>query len=260
MNTYTLIKPEGGCGICGYIWQVLRAIYHNPDRNYYVDFDTCIYKDLNYTNTNVWDLYFEQPSPKINPVIDQIDQTVGIIHDAQSEFRDVFMVNPTPATIQEIRDKFNSIITRYTKLNPRMLNIVNTYIEKEFAGKQILGVHLRGTDHPDKQPIVHYMQHIKDIQYSFDKIFVATDEQSRFDTVKEIFGDKVICYNSIKSNSIASLHHVSTQQPGYQFKIAEDVIVESFLLANTQFLLCCPNSNVNYLSRAINSTLPCKSI
>ena len=113
---------------------------------------------------------------------------------------------------------------------------------------------------PDKQPIVHYMQHIKDIQYSFDKIFVATDEQSRFDTVKEIFGDKVICYNSIKSNSIASLHHVSTQQPGYQFKIAEDVIVESFLLANTQFLLCCPNSNVNYLSRAINSTLPCKSI
>ena len=46
----------------------------------------------------------------------------------------------------------------------------------------------------------------------------------------------------------------------YQHKIAEDVIVEAFLMSKVDFLMCCPDSNVNMLARAINPTLSSMSL
>lgn len=53
----------------------------------------------------------------------------------------------------------------------------------------------------------------------------------------------------------ATIHALDIISFEYQYKIAEDVIIESFLMANVDFLVCCAGSNVNFLSRAINPNL-----
>ena len=42
----------------------------------------------------------------------------------------------------------------------------------------------------------------------------------------------------------------------YQYKIAEDVIIEAYLMSKVDLLMCCEGSNVNHLSRTINPNLP----
>lgn len=257
---YTIIKNNGSCGLCGYIWQVLRAIWHTPNSKYYVDFTQgCQYSDQNVTFTNnVWEYYFKQPHINTYPIESEILSTIDtIIESPESEFRDVFMINPTHEIISRRRHEFYNIINKHIRLQQHVEEKINRFVEKNFTGKKVLGVHFRGTDHPDKKSVTDYMQTIKNKAAEFDVIFCASDEFSRYKMLKVVFGDKVISYDSIKSLSDQPLHYDEALS---KYQIGEDVVVEAFLLSKTDFLFCCGNSNVNYLSRAINPSLESQSL
>jgi hypothetical protein len=262
MEKYILIKPQENCGMCGYIWQTIRAIYHNPNKKYYIDFTNSIYRPTG-TSDNVWDYFFQQPHTNIKPSSEQIEKEVGIIFDQHSEFiwRDI---KPnTPEEIQRRRNEFATIIASYCILLPELQQKIDTFVKENFEGKKVLGVHFRGTDHPDKKNMDKYMQTVKETLVNYDKIFVCSDEYERLRLAEVAFKDKFICYNSLRSklNNIPLHSHPNdprynrndTQE--YQKKIAEDVILEAFLMSKTDFLMCCPESNVNFLARAINPKL-----
>jgi hypothetical protein len=252
--SHIIIKNNGSCGICGYIWQVLRAIYHYPGREYYINFsDNCQYSDPAITSTdNVWEYYFEQPNNNDYPAEALVETTITDIIDVpESEFRDVFMVNPTAEYIQTRRNEYNKIINQHIKLLPTVEEKIRNFTDKHFKGKRVLGVHFRGTDHPDKKYVTEYLQAIGTKAASYDVIFCASDEAHRVQALVNSFGDKVVTYDSIRSETAEPLHYSNTPK----FKIGEDVIIEAYLMANTHFLFCCGNSNVNYLARAINPNL-----
>jgi hypothetical protein len=253
---YTVIKPENACGLAGYIWQTIRGIYHNPGEKYYIDFSNCLYIDnTDSTKLNPWEYYFEQPFLDTYPPQDQITKTVGLIDVPESEFRDVFMVSPTEEHIQNMRNKFHQIINEYIKLKPALQTKIDEFYEQNMKGKKVLGVHLRGTDHPEKKKMADYMDNLRKIFLHFDIMFVTTDEEYRYKFIKSIYDDRVITYNSIKSNSEQALH-TDPHTPGSQKrKIGEDVIIEAYLLSKCDFLALGTNSNVNYLTRAINPNI-----
>ena len=257
---YIIIRPDTHTGMGSHIWQVLRAMFHYPNINYYVDCTTSIYTDsaIQHTN-NVWEYFFEQPHFNTIPEGSVQLGVVGNIEEQDSEYRDVYMNNPTPGLIAERRNIYNNIIKKNIRLLPHMQQKINDFISREFLGKRVLGVHLRGTDHPEKKDIKMHLDYISNKEGSYDKIFVCSDEQERVNVVQKVFGEKVITYSSIRSISDASLHHTPTNTIGYKYKIAEDVIIEAYILAQTNFLLCLPNSNVNYLARAINPDIPYES-
>lgn len=251
-----IIKPTTYSGLGSYIWQALRAMYHYPDKEYYIDFTISPYSDVDTKQTaNVWDYFFEQPYYSCLPKEYENAPVVGNIERQESEYRDVFMENPTQQLIEQRRHLYNKIISKNIKLLPHISKKINDFTLNNFSDQKILGVHLRGTDHPEKGNIDEYVTLIQSKQNEYDKIFVCTDEQSRLDAVQKAFGDKVIFYNSTRSDTAAPLHHTETNQQGYKYEIAENVLVETFLLANTCFLMCLPNSNINYLARAINPNL-----
>ena len=257
---FTIIKNDGSCGICGYIWQVLRVMWHNPNSKYYIDFTSgCQYQDYNITKTsNVWEYYFKQPHSDTYPSPEQITKVVDRIIDVpESEFRDVFMVDPTNENITARRNEYFNIITNYISLQPQIQEKIDTFVDKNFKGKRVLGAHFRGTDHPDKKDITEYLQTIKDKAATFDTIYCASDEYSRYNILKTVFGKKVVTYESIKSDDDKPLHYKNEVS---KYKIGEDVIIESFLLSKTDYLFCCGNSNVNYLSRAINPSLQSQTL
>ena len=256
---YIIIKNNGSCGICGYIWQVLRAIWHNPGYRYYVDFSYgCQYSDDQVKETNnVWEYYFQQPGDSEYPPEEEIEKTIDeIINVPESEFRDVFMVNPTPEYISNRRHEFSKIINENIKLQPSVEQKIEEFAKRNFEGKRVLGVHFRGTDHPDKKNVYEYFQAIKDKAVNYDVIFCASDEAERINALATVFGSKVVTYDSLRSESAEPLHY--SNKP--KFKVGEDVIVEAYLLAKTDFLFCCSNSNVNYFSRAINPVLQSQAL
>jgi hypothetical protein len=261
MNKYILIKPQENCGLCGHIWQTIRAMYHNPNQKYYVDFGNCIYKS--YDNENLWDSFFYQPHTDTKPSSDEIEKQVGIIFDAESDFvwRDI---KPnTPEEIQRRRDIFADIISKYFKLKPEVQEKIDNFVKSNFEGKRVLGVHFRGTDHPLKKRMCDYMQVVKNNLVNYDKLFVCSDEYERFRLAEVTFSDKIVAYDSIRSkNTSIPLHcssedrrYVRDNSVQYQHKIAEDVIVEAYLMSKVDALLCCAGSNVNYFARAINPKL-----
>lgn len=253
---YILVKPLHDSGICGYIWQFLRAVYENPDKKYYVDFSYSIYQQ-NRGQDNVWDWFFEQPHFDEEPKHLLIEKTTRVPSDPRSEYIEPFIVSENQNQEYNRRRKvYNEIINKYLKLKPTVQGKIDDFYESNMKGFKVLGVHFRGTDHPDKKPMEYYIPIIQEKLKEYDKILVCSDEDRRFEIAKNSFGDKCISYESNRSKTTNPLHSPTIKRGNeYHYKVAEDVIVESFLLSKTDYLFCCHGSNVNFLSRAINSRL-----
>lgn len=265
-DKYTHIKPNVHCGMCGYIWQVIQGIFHNPDKKYYIDFAGSIYKTNN--TDNVWDYFFKQPHTNTKPDAQFIEKEVGRIQDPASEYVWGNIVPNTTEEIQKRRLVFSKIIKDYCVLQNNTQHIVDLFVEQHFKNKRVLGVHLRGTDHPHKKPIHEYLRIIKEKLIDYDVLFVCSDDNERFVLAETMFSEKVVSYNALRSFASNTPLHCCIHNPmyqrnnsfEYQHKIAEDVIVEAFLMSKVDFLMCCPDSNVNMLARAINPTLSSMSL
>jgi len=257
-----LINPTSSCGMCGYIWQVIRAMYHFPNNKYYILLEKeCMFYDDSIEHTkNVWEYYFEQPHISNLPNQEAIIKKIGLLQDEFSEFRDCYFKKPTRELIQMRRNEYHKIIEKNLILKSTIKQKINLFYNNYFKNKKVLGIHCRSTDHPDKINILNYIKIINSLSDQHDLIFASSDEERPILELKEIFKDKLITYDSLRSYNNYPLHHRNDQRIltkfGYNYKIGEDVIIESYLLAKTNFLLCTTNSNVNYLTRAIEPKLP----
>jgi hypothetical protein len=258
--TYRLLHPtQPNSGMFAFIWQTIRGMYHFPDDKYYVHFgrESCFFDEEMYRTQeidNVWDYYFEQPHTEVMPSKEDIISEVGLLDDPSSEFRDIYM----PEELYEPRRaEYNSIIQKNVRLLPHVSEKIDDFYNNNFKDKKILGIHCRGTDHPDKLPMDYYVKHIKQYVDDYDAIFITSDEKYRVDYIKNIFGDKVIEYPTFRSISELPLHYQNNH--GWsRYYLGEEVIIEAYLLSKTNMLLCCTSSNVNYYIRALNLQLPFK--
>jgi hypothetical protein len=253
---YRLLHPtQPNSGMFAFIWQTIRAMYHYPNDNYYVWFgrESCYFDEEMYQQqdiSNVWDYYFKQPHTNTMPT--EISSEVGLLHDEFSEFRDILL---TPDVYEKRRAEYHDIITKHVHLLPHVQQKIDAFYEQNFKNKKILGVHCRGTDHPDKKNMSYYIEQISKYVDDYDYIFITSDEQYRVDCIKHAFGDKVIEYDvTFRSISESPLHYHNSYQCS-KYYIGEDVIIEAYLLAKVNMLLCCTGSNVNYFIRALNLNL-----
>jgi hypothetical protein len=262
MKEYIYIHPTSSCGMCGYIWQVIRAMYHFPNDKYYIQLGKeCMFFDDSIEHTkNAWEYYFEQPHINVLPPSENIIKEVGLLHDAFSEFRDCYMKNSTKDQLQNRRIEYSKIIEKNVILKSSIKEKIDSFYDTHFKGKKVLGVHCRSTDHPDKLNISDCANMIDSLSNQHDLIFASSDDAHQIYQLKDIFGDKLVTYDSLRSTDGNALHHQHNQRivgkDNYNYKIGEDVIVESYLLSKTNFLFCTTNSNVNYLVRSINPHLP----
>jgi hypothetical protein len=259
---YRLLHPtQPNSGLFAFIWQTIRGMYHYPNDKYYVYFgseccyfDNDIYKEQGVHN--VWDYYFEQPHTYQMPDKKDIISEVGLLHDDFSEFRDVFL---DPEVYKIRRLEYAKIIEKHVKLLPHIQEKLDDFYKNNFQDKKILGLHCRGTDHPDKKPMHMYVKEIEDKLQNYDAIFVTSDEQSRVDYIKNKFKEKVITYPTFRSINEGPLHYQNNYLHNKYF-IGEEVLIEAYLLSKTDFLLCCTGSNVNFFIRCLNKNIKYKII
>lgn len=248
-----LIRPKHyGAGFFSYVWCTLRVMYSHPWSHYHIHYGPEFSYYDSTIGDNAWEYYFLQPNKSFVNDLDTIelsgDDSMG------SEYRDGFMDDQSISHIQDIRDSYNKIIKENVVIQPHIQEKIDLFIKDNFTNNNILGIHLRGTDHPCKKPMSDYFDIIDSYEKDYDIIFASSDEQERIDVLIERYGNKVITYNSIRSKSDTQLHH-GWDNISIRYNIGEDVLIESCLLSNTHFLLCCSGSNVNYFSRALNPKL-----
>lgn len=144
---------------------------------------------------NTWELFFEQPA--------------GISYnEIKNQKNKVIIENPSGPSIASYMDEnpkahkyWKYIAQNYILFNSEMKNIISKYASDIFDGSKVLGVMLRGTDYTRKTAMSHAIQpdvktvisEIKDVieKYSFNKIFLASEDKKLFDTITKEFGEIV---------------------------------------------------------------------
>lgn len=271
-GTYYAIRPSHYyVGFCGYLWQVIRAIYKYPEAKYN------IYIGNPNGGPNVWEFYFQQPfspSKDDSPIAE-----VGLLFDEDSEFVDVYPCMKSLSDSQKKArwDKFGNITARYFHLLPEVGGKVEAFRAAYFDKKKVFAFHCRGTDHPDRKDISESFPVIDATFENYDLMYASSDEKDIMVALKARYGNRMVAYDSTtrsdkcdfqmtRSEDTTPTHafrynaiiNWSKENTGYQ--IGEDIIVETHLMSSADFLLCACNSNVNYFVRALNSNLPYKII
>jgi hypothetical protein len=276
LGKYRVLKPEREhVGFCGYLWQCIRGIFKYPDDQYYMYIGNPNIKN----SANIWDFYFKQPHTNEYPPNDEIISKVGIIFDVDSEFVDAYphMKSLSPSILAERKQRFGQIVKDNFQLLPHIQEKLDQFKLDHFSDKKVFGFHYRGTDHPDRKDITDSFPEI-DVQLeTHDLMFACSDERDIILALKSRYGDRMITYDestsrvapcdffarSLSTETVSSfrfnaLINWEKDNPGY--KIGEDLIMETYLLASTEFLLCSCNSNVNYFIRVVNTEMPYKVI
>jgi hypothetical protein len=255
-QSYILLHPtQPDSGLFAFIWQTIRGIYHNPDRQYYFYFGhECCYYNSNFKGfNNAWDYYFKQPHIQNMPNF--VEKEVGLIFDFESEFREGVDFNLNYNEYNNRRFIFNDIIKKYYILNDVITEKIDTFYTNNFKNKKVLGIHCRGTDHPNNTDITKYLKKIENIANDYDIIFATSDEQSKIDILIEYFGNKLITYPTFRSPNGLPIH-ISLRHLYEPNLIGEEVLIEAYLLSKTDLLLLYTDSNVNFYVRALNPNLP----
>jgi hypothetical protein len=261
MNTdYIILNPVfPNSGLFAFIWQSIRGIYHNPNEKYYFKFgpECCYYDHSILGMNNAWEYYFEQPHINYQPF--NVKKVVGIIDVIESEFREGEEFGLSREEYNNRRFVFNEIIQKYIKLKPHIQNKIDEFCQMHFKNKRVIGIHCRGTDHPNNTDITKFLDKIKQLSAGYDLIFAMSDEQSKIDVLQEAFQDRLVTCNTYRSPSNMPLH-ISMRNMHNPRLIGEEVLIEAYVLARTDRILLYTGSNVNFYVRALNPTLQYESL
>jgi hypothetical protein len=130
----------------------------------------------------------------------------------------------------------NAIINQHITCKGHVTSTVNQFIYEKFRGRRILGIHYRGTDKSVEAPRIPY-EYVLDISKRYEDVnfFVATDETQFLDFMLSKYDNRVIYYDSIRSEVGKPIHLTQQGKVGYQ--IGKDALIDCLLLSSCDFLL-----------------------
>jgi len=242
------------CGFyCFLTWHVLRNLrkwkeIEKENVHIYLPQSYNLYWDM-VKGPNVWEYFYEQIDPRIGN------------EDILSErnMPDLYLYEG-----KNIRETLGIIYKKYVKYNKTTQRIVDNFVKK-LDGYSILGVHIRKTDKynedPESYPIED--QDVLNVvnktlsEGTYDKIYLATDDQDTYNLFLKEYGDLLIPTTRIRGAGHNSVHHHMKNQSGYIKGL--DAILDMEALSRTKFLVRC-TSNLSATSMVLNQELECYNL
>lgn len=160
---------------------------------------------------NAWDFYFNQP---MGYGLEDIAASKNIILSnglitKKNDYPDMRIVDD-----EKLLLRWREVFGKYFSINDALLEEFRTEKQKLFGENRVLGVLARGTDYINLKPKNHPIQPtaIQIVgkaaevmeQYQCTYIFLATEDQSIFHTVKEQFGDKLLAMETTRYTTSGS--------------------------------------------------------
>lgn len=161
---------------------------------------------------------------------------------------------PTHLSFNELHDLQN----RYFPVQNTIQENINNFVKNNFTGYFVIGVLYRGTDKLIESDRVNYDDIVKIISREIEKssrqcaIFVATDEASFFEYLKERFTNiNIITANHRMSKSTQAVHKESRF---HGTQLAMEALTDSLLLSRCSLLIKTP-SFLSTFSKVFNPSL-----
>ena len=177
-----------------------------------------------------------------------------------------------PLLLPRDRIEANRLIKRYIHLSGAASVTVDKFKRTNFSG-ELIGLHIRGLGRTHGGVPELRKQHSVDGHIPFGiffekveqalkqkpsaKIFACSDSSEVIETVKSEFGSRVLTYEATRSK-FGEMHANHPENNGQKFsphKLGMDVLLEAYLLAQTDFLIH-GNSNVCNFVLCLNPNLP----
>lgn len=255
-------NTDTGAGFTALIVYALNGVRKAVENNYLpvVNFDkktTFCFYDPEY-GENVWEYFFEPVAGiSYQDLQDSIEQgeisqqdifkntaaEVLYLHHRDKERLATFWAWEEPKNrtewMAEKRKLGRDFIKKQIQVKPRIKDKVNTFYQQNFTSPVIIGVHIRGTDFAYAEPtsIEKYFTqidtYIANESLKEHQIFLATDQKQFVQLFKEKYGDKIIAYDAIRSESDVSPFQF-TDASGYTK--GEDVLIDILLLSKCNYL------------------------
>ncbi|WP_339902932.1 hypothetical protein [uncultured Cyclobacterium sp.] len=239
--------PNQKCrrGFFSLFLQVLYGIgfaqkYETP---YYVDLSNYVYaysspQDSRKRN-NFWESLFNQPLLKSSDklILNQQIEVFPLRIWDRNHYR----------FLNEIMKKgldFNEVLTK--EINE---------IKNRMSEVKTLGVHIRKTDHFREFPPAgnaKFFRKIKKKFSTYDKIFVATDDQQLLEKLKKEFSPKIMAHDFVRSQGAISIHNNETLKDGP--RLAKEALLDCISLSCCNELILSP-SNLSYAALVFNPEL-----
>jgi hypothetical protein len=266
---FYLIRVEPGGGFFSIFFSILINIELAIKRKYipFVDlenFHTKYNQKKKIRNTyNSWEYYFKKIS---NYNLREIYQS-----------KNVYFSKKKIDTRKHIKDhefcKYKKIITRYIKINNFIKKKVENFAKINFNGKKVLGVHFRGSDmkttpsHPFPPTFIQVTFLIDNFlnKYGYDKVFVVTEQLNYFHRLKKKYKNKIIFFNSFRSNK-KKIFNI-TSRHNHRYLLGRDILIETLLLSKTDIIISSKtnvskaallfskkNKKIIYINNGVNSS------
>jgi len=156
------------------------------------------------------------------------------------------------------------LINQYINVNDEVQSFIDSFRADYFDGN-IIGLHIRGKGRRDggvsairkklaPESGVPFSLYFNSVNRALEenpdsKIFVCSDSELVIRQVQQEYGDRVICYNSTRSE-FGEMHASHPENKGAVFpkyKLGLDVVVEAWLLSDVNYLVHGNSNIVNFV-------------
>jgi hypothetical protein len=159
---------------------------------------------------------------------------------------------------QSLRARAKDVIDGFIRPRPYIRRAVDDFWAAHLAGREVIGVHVRGTDATSASEPRDFRQGSLVLDRYADaigtllegrpdaRVLVATDDQASLDFVSECFGDRVVAYDSIRHQGGEAAGQGPTgwimpayiaADPDRAARNGEDAVIEYLLLSRSDHLV-----------------------
>jgi hypothetical protein len=198
--------------------------------------------------SNWWNYYFEpiilgKNSDNVPEKLFPTYQKISFAYESQFEMP---------------RERAYELIQKYIHVLPHITQHIDIFWAQHLAGSFVIGVHYRGTDKLEADPVSYdtIVEHIRAIMADHPdesiKIFVATDDACFATFIREQFPQLLIMRDALRSDDTRGVHMRTDLDP---YKKGEDVVIDCLLLSRCSVLIKMA-SNVSDCSLQFNPNIP----
>lgn len=156
------------------------------------------------------------------------------------------------------RSAAHQLISRYIHLKPHVENKINGFVQRQFEGFHVVGVHYRGTDKWTEAPRVSYEEVLAAVRACLRdrapdryRLFVASDEQAFVDFMEGAFQRRVVTWETRRSTDGSPIDLGGDDN----LKKGEDALFDCLLLSRCNRLIRTA-SHLSLCSSYFNPCLP----
>ena len=252
-----------GVGFAGNIFIALNALTHiSANDRLIVNMEkqdcVCTERSSNLYNTeNCWEYYFDQQTIEEGEEFGKMTSlmSANLAYNCKDHYLD-------PQEFSELKRAFYNSF----KLKQYLVSLLEDYYNQNLKSKVTLGVQIRLTDmrhHHGVSSSTVYIDKIKAIlkeNTAIQQVFIATDDGTILDLVREQVDVPVICYENMYRASANNLHlnpydRYKDSRPHHKYQLGVECIQEIFTLAKCDYLLKADISAVSVVASILSENI-----